>query len=211
MKGLSTIYDRLFKAFGPQRWWPGETAFEVMVGAILTQNTNWGNVERAITNLKKAKVLDPYKLLKLPPTRLAELIRPAGYFNVKTKRLRNFLRFFTERYEGSVEKMKAVPLHKLREELLSVNGIGRETADSILLYALDKPIFVCDAYTYRMLTRHSLAGEEADYNELQSILMDGLPEDARLFNEFHALIVKVGKEFCKPKPVCSECPLRSLL
>ncbi|PIR16317.1 MAG: endonuclease [Deltaproteobacteria bacterium CG11_big_fil_rev_8_21_14_0_20_49_13] len=211
MKKLLLIYDRLFKAFGPQHWWPGETPFEVMVGAILTQNTNWGNVERAIANLKKADLLDPYKLLKLPPARLAGLIRPAGYFNVKAKRLRNFLKFFTERYDGSAEKMKAAPLHELREELLSVNGVGRETADSILLYALDKTIFVCDAYTYRILNRHSLAGEDADYNELQSIFMDGLPEDVGLFNEYHALIVRVGKEFCKPKPNCHECPLEGLL
>lgn len=205
---LKLIYNELFKSFGPQHWWPGETPFEVMVGAILTQNTNWGNVEKAISNLKRAEALEPRKLLKLPPTRLAELIRPAGYFNIKTKRLRNFLKFFVEKYDGSVKKMKAEPLSKLREELLSVNGVGRETADSILLYALDKPIFVCDAYTYRILTRHDLCGEEADYDELQSIFMDNLPEDIKLFNEYHALMVRVGKEFCKPKPACEACPLK---
>ncbi len=208
---LRSIYNELFEAFGPQHWWPGETPFEVMVGAILTQNTNWGNVEKAISNLKRAEALEPLKLLKLPPLKLAELIRPAGYFNIKTKRLRNFLKFFVENYDGSAKKMKAEPLSKLREELLAVNGVGRETADSILLYALDKPIFVCDTYTYRILTRHNLCGEEADYDELQSIFMDNLPEDINLFNEFHALMVRAGKEFCKPKPACEACPLKKLL
>ncbi len=207
---LNRIYGLLYKNFGPQHWWPGETPFEVMVGAILTQNTSWGNVEKAISNLKRAEVLEPQKLLKLPTTKLAEFIRPAGYFNIKTKRLRNFLKFFMESYDGSVKKMEAVSLSKLREELLSVNGVGRETADSILLYALDKPIFVCDTYTYRILTRHNLCGEEADYDELQSIFMDNLPEDVKLFNEYHALMVRVGKEFCKPKPACEGCPLKIL-
>lgn len=208
---LNSIYSILLSSFGPQNWWPGDTPFEVMVGAILTQNTNWGNVERAISNLKRLKLLKPLKLFKLWPAELAEMIRPAGYFNVKTKRLRNFLKFFIEKYNGSVKKMKAVPLARLRGELLSVNGIGRETADSILLYALSKPIFVCDAYTYRILTRHGLAGEEADYDELQSIFMDNLKSEVPFFNEYHALIVKVGKEFCKPKPNCERCPLFDLL
>jgi len=207
---LETIYGLLFKAFGPQHWWPGDTPFEMMVGAVLTQNTNWGNVEEALNNIKQFKPLEPHKLLKVSSARLAELIRPAGYFNVKTKRLRNFLKFFVEKYGGSVKKMKAMPLQTLREQLLSVNGIGRETADSMLLYALDKPIFVCDAYTYRILTRHNLCGEDADYDELQTLFMDNLPHDPKLFNEYHALLVRVGKEFCKPKAKCNGCPLNIL-
>ena len=205
---LRKIYTTLFKEFGPQHWWPGETSFEVMVGAILTQNTNWSNVEKAITNIKNAGLLDPKKLLKLPDQRLASLIRPAGYFNIKAKRLKNFLRYFVDKYGGSVASMKKVSLGRLRTELLEVNGIGQETADSILLYALDKPIFVCDAYTYRILTRHGLVDKNAVYNDLQEPFMDSLKHDAKFFNEFHALIVRVGKEYCKPVPRCSECPLK---
>jgi len=205
---LRKIYTTLFKEFGPQHWWPGETSFEVMVGAILTQNTNWSNVEKAITNIKNAGLLDPKKLLKLPDQRLASLIRPAGYFNIKAKRLKNFLRYFVDKYGGSVASMKKVSLERLRTELLEVNGIGQETADSILLYALDKPIFVCDAYTYRILTRHGLVDKNAVYNDLQEPFMDSLKHDAKFFNEFHALIVRVGKEYCKPVPRCSECPLK---
>lgn len=208
-KRLINIYQVLYKAFGPQHWWPGGTPFEVMVGAILTQNTNWSNVEKAITNLKNVKVLDPKKLLKLSNEDLAELIRSTGYFNIKAKRLKNFLRYFVEKYDGSVASMKKVPLEELRAELLGVNGIGQETADSILLYALDKPIFVCDTYTYRILTRHNLACEESTYADLQAIFMDSLENDTKLFNEFHALIVRVGKNYCKPVAKCDECPLRN--
>ncbi len=205
---LKQIYDSLYLEFGPQNWWPGETPFEIMVGAILTQNTNWGNVEKAIANLKNANLLDPQKLLKLAPEHLAELIRPAGYYNIKTKRLRNFLKFFNDEYDCSVEQMKAISLETLREQLLSVNGIGRETADSILLYALDKPIFVCDAYTYRLLVRHDIISEDVSYDDIQALFMDNLPHDVKLFNEFHALIVRTGKEFCRPKQKCEKCPLK---
>ena len=205
---LKKIYSLLLKKFDPQHWWPGETPFEVMIGAVLTQNTSWGNVEKAIANIKRANLLDPKKLLNLSPGHLAELIRPAGYFNVKAKRLRNFLKYFVDEYEGAPSEMEKQGLPKLREELLGVNGIGRETADSILLYALNKPVFVCDTYTYRILSRHGLVPESADYDEIQSTFMDNLCEDVSLFNEYHALIVRTGKEFCRPKPRCENCPLK---
>ncbi len=207
---LTEIYDKMFARFGPQHWWPGGTPFEVMVGAILTQNTNWGNVEKAIGNLKRRGVLEARKLLKLPPAQLAELIRPAGYFNIKTQRLRNFLSYFVETYGGDVGRMRKRPVATLREELLAVKGIGRETADSILLYALEKPIFVIDAYTHRALSRHFLITEEADYDEMQQLMMSSFPEDTAHYNEYHALLVRIGKEFCKPKPQCENCPLNGV-
>ena len=207
---LTEIYDKMLKRFGPQHWWPGETPFEVMVGAILTQNTNWGNVEKAIGNLKQRGVLEPHAMLRLAPETLAELIRPAGYFNIKTQRLRNFLSYFVENYGGDVMRMREQSLSTLREELLAVKGIGPETADSILLYALDKPSFVIDAYTHRVLSRHFLITEEADYNEMQNVMMSSFSEDVPHYNEYHALLVRIGKEFCKPKPQCENCPLNGV-
>jgi endonuclease-3 related protein len=207
---LTDIYTKMFKRFGPQQWWPGETPFEVMVGAILTQNTNWGNVEKAIRNLQHHGVLDAREMLALPPAQLAELIRPAGYFNVKTQRLRNFLSYFVETYDADVARMRKRQLSELRDELLTVKGIGRETADSILLYALGKPIFVIDAYTHRVFLRHFLITEEADYEEMQQLMMAAFPEDVPHYNEYHALLVRVGKEFCKPKPQCEHCPLNGV-
>lgn len=204
---LQNVFDSLFNRYGPQHWWPGDTPFEVMVGAILTQNTNWGNVEKAINNLKAKQLLDPFKLLELDTVLMAELIKPAGYFNIKTKRLKNFLALFCGEFDGSVERMQSLSLNALRESLLAVNGIGRETADSILLYALQKPIFVVDAYTHRLLKRHSLIDEEADYDLIQSVFMENLVEDVAMFNEFHALIVRVGKDHCRPTPRCDDCPL----
>jgi endonuclease-3 related protein len=204
---LTEFYGKMLSHHGPQRWWPGETPFEVIVGAILTQNTNWTNVEKAIANLKLAEVLAPEKLLALEPATLARLIRPAGYFNVKTKRLRSFLQWFVERYDGKVERMRQRPLAALREELLEVKGIGRETADSILLYAVGHPSFVVDAYTYRILRRHGLVPEGADYDEMKALFEDNLERDPALYNEYHALLVAVGKDHCKPKPVCKGCPL----
>lgn len=207
---LTELYDKMLQRFGPQHWWPGETPFEVMVGAILTQNTNWGNVEKAIANLKTKNVLDARKMLQLAPEVLAELIRPAGYFNVKTQRLRNFLSYFIETYDADVERMRERSLSTLREELLAVKGIGPETADSILLYALDKPSFVIDAYTHRVLSRHFLITEEADYDEMQQLMMSSFPADVSHYNEYHALLVRIGKEFCKPKPQCEQCPLNGI-
>jgi len=193
--------------FGPRGWWPGQTPFEVMVGAVLTQNTNWKNVERAIGNLKEADALSPEAMLAMSPARLASLIKPAGYFRVKAKRLRNFLKYFVESYDGSARRMARRELAELRPELLAVNGVGPETADSILLYALKKPIFVIDAYTKRILSRHGLCAEEDAYDELQELFMDRLAEDVPLYNEYHALIVETGKDFCRTKPRCQDCPL----
>ncbi len=209
-KTLLELYDILLTHFGPQHWWPGETPFEIAVGAILTQNTNWGNVEKAICNLKKEGVLHAGSMHKMPHDRLASLIRPAGYFNVKTRRLKNFLTFFTNHYRGSMTRMKKEGLPALREHLLSVNGIGPETADSILLYGLGKPVFVIDAYTHRVLRRHKIVRAGAPYHEMQDLFHTYLPSDADMFNEYHALFVMLGKHYCKPKPKCSRCPLESL-
>ncbi len=207
---LAEIYDTLYKAFGPQDWWPGDTPFEVAVGAILTQNTNWGNVEKAINNLKKEKVLNADILNKMPHKRLASIIKPAGYFNIKAKRLKNFLAFLSNHYKGSMKKMKTGEIQALRNNLLDVNGVGPETADSILLYALEKPVFVIDAYTKRVLQRHGLAPGKAAYHELQELFHKNLPRDVNLYNEYHALFVMVGKDFCKPKPKCDICPLKGM-
>ncbi len=209
-KVLEKIYHRLFTRFGPQDWWPGDTPFEIIVGAILTQNTNWGNVERAIAHLKKARVLTPPALRDIPIKKLAALIKPSGYFNIKAKRLKNFIIFLFEEYDGRLAKMAKEPLPSLRKKILSVNGIGPETADSILLYAFGKPVFVIDAYTQRVFFRHYVLEQEADYHVAQRIFMDHLKTDIPVFNEYHALIVRVGKDFCKPKPVCAPCPLNRM-
>lgn len=209
-KVLTEMYYLLYKAFGPQRWWPGETPFEIAVGAILTQNTNWGNVEKAINNLKKQKSLNAKTLHNMADKKLALLIKPAGYYNIKTKRLKKFLDFFTNHYKGSIEKMKTADKETLREKLLNINGIGPETADSILLYALKKPIFVIDAYTKRALVRHGIVSEGSTYHEMQEIFHKNLPQDTTLFNEFHALFVKLGKDFCRTKPRCEACPLKGI-
>ena len=206
---LGLIYSKLYSAFGPQRWWPGDSPFEVMVGAILTQNTSWLNVEKAIRNLKKHKVLAPDKLFRLSRRKTAKLIRPAGYYNIKTARLKEFLSFLLLKYRGDMRKIASVNTSRLRQELLKVKGIGPETADSILLYALNKPVFVVDAYTRRIFSRHGLINKEADYHDVQDLFMRSLKRDVRVFNEYHALLVRVGKDFClKSKPKCAICPLR---
>jgi len=208
---LNLIYKKLYAYFGPQYWWPADGAFEVIIGAILTQNTNWSNVEKAIANLKENKLLEPVKLYKLSQEKLAGYIRPSGYYNIKAKRLRDFLDFFFKFYQGDFKKMASSGKNILRQRLLSVRGIGPETADSILLYALDKPIFVIDAYTRRILSRHRFILGSADYAEVQGLFMHALRPSARLFNEYHALLVKLAKEFCfKNKPDCQHCPLGSV-
>lgn len=209
-KTLTDIYNTLYSAFGPQHWWPGETPFEIAVGAILTQNTNWGNVEKAINNIKTQKALNAKILNEMPHKDLALLIKPAGYFNIKAKRLKEFLSFLTNHYKRSMKKMEAEDTHKLRGRLLNVNGIGPETADSILLYALNKPVFVVDAYTKRVLQRHKIISEKATYQEIQELFHKKLPPNIKLFNEYHALFVRLGKYYCKPKPKCERCPLKSL-
>lgn len=196
---------RLDRALGPQGWWPAKTPFEVMVGAILTQNTNWKNVERAISNLEASGVLSPEAITGLPPDRLAELIRPAGYFRVKSRRLREFCNWLLLRSEA----LEDMPTAELREELLSVSGVGPETADSILLYALGRPVFVVDAYTRRIFTRHGLIHGDEPYDEIRAGVERAIrgPRRVRRFNELHAQIVEVGKRFCRTEPICEGCPL----
>ncbi len=210
-KKIREIYKKLCKTFGPQHWWPGDTPFEIAVGAVLTQNTNWGNVEKAINNLKKAKALNAKALHKMPVKKLAQLIRPAGYFNVKAKRLKSFIDFLISNYQGSMQRLKRDDIDSLRHKLLDVNGVGPETADSILLYALDKPIFVIDAYTKRALSRHKILKYDEPYEKFQQLFHSSLKRDLKLFNEYHALFVRLGKTFCKIKPVCEECPLFPVL
>lgn len=208
---LLDIYRLLLDAFGPQHWWPGETPFEIALGAILTQNTSWSNVERAIANLKAAGLLDADRLHALDMEQLETLIRPAGYFRVKAKRLRNFTTWLCDRYEGDMQNLDPVPTRRLREELLAISGIGPETADSILLYALNRPVFVVDTYTARVMVRHGLlAPEELDYSRLQDLFTSSLEPEVALFNEFHALLVRAGKDYCKPRPKCEPCPLAPL-
>ncbi|MCP4611880.1 MAG: endonuclease III domain-containing protein [Planctomycetes bacterium] len=209
-EALNEIYRLLYDEFGPQQWWPGETRFEIITGAILTQNTNWANVEKAINNLKSADCLTPEKLHHLDQGKLAQLIRPAGYFNVKAKRLKNFLNWLFTNYNGDLTDLESIDTGRLREELLMIKGVGRETADSILLYAFDRPIFVVDTYTARVVFRHELISPEADYEQLKELFESSLPADTQLFNECHALLVRVGKEFCRPKARCSDCPLEKL-
>lgn len=204
---LTAMYERLLERFEPQGWWPGDGRFEIIVGAILTQNTNWQNVEKAIANLKRAGSLTPEGLYAMEIERLAELIRPAGYYNIKAQRLRHFLEWLFGRFEGDLDAAAALSTERLREALLAIKGIGPETADSICLYAFDKPVFVVDAYTARILGRHGMIWPEAGYEEIREFFESGLERDVRLFNEFHALLVRLGKEYCKPRPLCAGCPL----
>jgi len=206
-KTLMDLYQRMFDRFGPQYWWPGDTRTEIIIGAILTQNTNWGNVEKALANLRQEGLLNFSRLRGTPDTVIAQLIRPSGYFNMKARRLKNFVEFFYQEYGGSWRRINAQPLTALRERILSVNGIGPETADSILLYAMDRPVFVVDAYTKRILSRKGLIGPDEDYHAVQRLFMDHLPADAALFNEYHALIVRAAKEHCRPRPACDGCPV----
>lgn len=204
------IYRNLYKAYGSRHWWPGETPFEVMVGAILTQNTSWRNVEKAIQKLKEKGLLNPKGIHRLKPGPLASLIRSSGYYRIKAERLKTFVGFLFEQYGGDIKKMKRRRFMELREELLGVNGIGPETADSILLYGLQKPIFVVDAYTKRILSRHGIISEGASYGEMQNLFMDHLPHDEKLFNEYHALLVHLGKNLCQKRPKCDKCPLKKV-
>ncbi|MCB2228429.1 MAG: endonuclease III domain-containing protein [Desulfarculaceae bacterium] len=209
---LQELYQRLLDAYGPQDWWPGDTPFEVMIGAVLTQNTNWGNVEKAIANLKRADELSLPALSALPPQKLAELIRPAGYYNLKAKRLANLLAMIHERWDGDLEWFFSQGTDTVRRSLLEVKGVGPETADSIALYAAQKPVFVVDAYTFRILGRHCLAEPDMGYFELQEVFMDALPAEVALFNEYHALLVRLGKERCKKtNPRCEGCPAQDWL
>lgn len=204
------VFDRLLEAFGPQGWWPAETPFETMVGAILTQHTAWTNVEQALGRLRAAGALDARILLDMPDDKLETLIRPAGTFRIKARRLKAFLAYFMGRYGGDVARMKGVSGRRLREELLAVNGIGPETADCILLYALEKPSFVVDAYTRRVFGRLGLMDGALAYHEVQRRFVAALPGEVGLYNEYHALIVALGKRVCLPKPRCGQCVLKAI-
>lgn len=204
---LREFYDALFRAYGPQHWWPGRTRTEIAVGAILTQNTNWRNVEKAIDRLREAGCLEWDALRAIDAGSLAELIRPAGYYNIKSRRLKNFVDWLFREHDGAFERLAELSVEELRAELLGINGIGPETADSIILYALDAPTFVVDAYTARIARRHGLIDDDADYHQLKALFEDNLPQDVALFNEYHALIVAVGKAHCRTRARCEGCPL----
>jgi endonuclease-3 related protein len=207
---LLAYYKDLRRRYGPQHWWPADSPFEVMVGSILTQNTGWPNVEKAIATLKTFGLLDPARILETDEETLGLAIRPAGTFRVKARRLRAFVQWFVDR-GADVAKIRSLGLPRLREELLAISGIGPETADSILLYAFDLPTFVVDRYTWRVLTRHGLVLEDTSYDEMKELFEGSLEADRKLFNEYHALIVKVGKEHCRAKARCEGCPLEKRL
>jgi endonuclease-3 related protein len=205
---LLQYFDTLSAALGPMHWWPAKTPFEVIVGAILTQSTAWTNVEQALANLRRAGLLTPARMEGISEARLARLIRPSGYFRQKARKLKVFLRFLRRKHGGSLARMFRTPTAELRTQLLAVHGIGPETADSILLYAGGHPVFVVDAYTHRILGRHHLASGKPNYRAVQSLFESSLPRDPALYNEFHALLVNVGKNWCrKGRPNCEECPL----
>jgi len=205
---LMQMYQAMYEHFGPQNWWPGDGALEIVIGAVLTQNTNWTNVERAIENLQRENLIDIEKLNNIDHSQLARLIRPAGYFNIKAKRLKNLIKYLWDSYQGDIDKFFSLSIEQMREELLSVSGIGRETADDIILYAANKPTFVIDAYTWRIAHRHMLIEYDADYETIKELFEDNLDADVELFNEYHALLVATGKNYCKrKKPLCEKCPL----
>ncbi len=208
-KTLQEIFERLLRRYGPQHWWPGETPFEVIVGAILTQSAAWSNVEKAILNLKASCALSPRVLRELPEPELAGLIRPSGYYNAKARKLKAMAGWL-QQYGDSLDRAFAKDIPALREELLAVHGIGEETADSIILYAAGKPIFVIDAYTRRIMGRLGLRPAREGYGGYQALFTANLPADARLFNEYHALLVCLGKYACRKQPRCGECCLKDL-
>jgi endonuclease-3 related protein len=204
-RGLKKIYDALFRAYGKQHWWPGNSRFEIMAGAVLTQNTAWINVERAIANLKNANRLSPKAIIGAHPKSLAYWLKPSGYFNVKSRRLRALCRWILE--QGGLGRLARIPTKRLREMLLSVNGIGPESADDILLYAFNRPVFVIDAYTRRLFSRLEIVRGDEDYEVLRNMFEFNLERGTKLFNEFHALIVHHAKHICRPRPRCDQCCL----
>ena len=208
---LEQIFAAMHARFGPTHWWPGDTPFEIAIGAILTQNTAWRNVELAIANLKRGKLLGPRRMLRCDIDTLEAAIRPTGYFRQKAKRLRGFCIHLETRYHSSMARMAARPLAELREELLELNGIGPETADDILLYACGKPVFVVDTYTRRILSRHGLVPPDIKYEELRAYFEMRLAENVEHFSEFHGLIVYTGKNYCRTEAQCAGCPLEGLL
>ncbi len=206
---IRNFYSALYERYGPQNWWPAQTRLECATGAILTQNTSWKNVEKAIAALRENSMLSAEKLRSVSYGQLAALIRPCGYHNLKARRLKNFIDFLFADYGGEMENMLGEDTDKLREELLSVNGIGEETADSILLYALEKPVFVVDNYSRRILRRHHLISEGESYGKIQKLFVQSLSADTDVFGEYHALIVKTGKLHCAKTPRCEGCPLEN--
>lgn len=205
--GIFTIYQTLYRAFGPQHWWPGESELEMMTGAILTQNASWRNVEKALKNLKDRNLLSLKRLNQIGISDLAQLIRPAGYFNLKAKRLKALMRWLQKTCKGKIAQLKKIETTLLRNILLNVYGVGPETADSILVYALKKKSFVVDAYTKRIFSRHHFLKETDSYENFKSLFENALPKNLKIYNEYHALIVKIGKDFCRKTPKCSQCPL----
>jgi endonuclease-3 related protein len=207
-KKLLQVFDLLLASYGRQQWWPGDTPFEIMLGAILTQNTAWSNVERAIANLKDSGVLHQQGIHNLPTEELAQLIRPSGYYNQKAKRLHNLCRFLEE--NGGEDGLRKIDTATLRDMLLSINGVGAETADDILLYALERPVFVVDAYTRRIFSRIGMLQGDEGYEDIRSGFEQVLGPDREVYNEYHALIVLHGKETCKTKPHCDQCSLKGI-
>ncbi len=213
---IQKIFQLLYNRFGAQHWWPAKTKFEVMIGAILTQQASWKNVEKAINNLRKGGYLSSFSIYKMPVEQLKQIIKPVGFYNMKAKRLKEFTNYFIEKYNGNISYMKRFETEKLREELLALNGIGKETADSILLYALDKETFVVDAYTIRMLNRLGIS-DSKDYEEIKKLFESSLKKykfdgysTVDIFKEMHALIVELGKQYCKKTPYCTDCPLSEI-
>ena len=237
---ITRYYTALLARYGPQNWWPARSRFEVIVGAYLTQNTNWSNVEKALTNLRRARRLSISAVRELPVDELETLVRPSGYFRQKARNLKTFIAFLDQQYSGSLTRMFAEPTEKLRAQLLELNGVGPETADSILLYAGNHPAFVVDAYTRRVLLRHGIIHEKTGYEEIRAMIEQAISsseagslvvknagsdprhpvsrmsssvrtELAQHYNELHALIVRVGNHYCRAKPICEGCPLQSFL
>ena len=207
---LLLIYKILLSKYSNQNWWPADTPFEVIIGAILTQSVSWINVEKAIKNLKVEDILEPEKLHKKEAGEIAPLIRSTRFYNEKARKIKNFMDFFVEEYGGSIQKMSEKDTSLLRQKLLEIKGLGEETVDSILLYACDKPVFVVDAYTRRIFSRYGLIEEKANYKDVQSFFMNNLPQDIKLYNDFHAQIVHLGKNICKTRPACNLCPVREI-
>jgi len=209
MSKIMNVYNKLFKYFGPQHWWPAETRFEVVVGAILTQNTAWKNVEKAIKNLKKEKMLNCKKIANMDIKKLEKMVQPSGFYKQKAERLKKFCEYLDKNYDSNLNMFFNRSPDEIRTELLSLNGIGNETADSILLYAGEKLKFVIDAYTVRMCERTGIKKVKT-YHQLQNFFEKNLPKNIELYKEFHALIVELGKNFCRKKPGCDGCPVRSI-
>ena len=207
---LLQLFDLLFDSYGPQHWWPGESPFEVIIGAILTQSAAWTNVEKAIGNLKRMKILSPSGIKGIGRDELAQVIRPSGFYRLKASRLKGFVQFFYKEFDGDMRRMMSQNLVSLREQLLRVDGIGPETADSIILYAMEKPVFVVDGYTRRVFCRHNLISEKWSYEHVQRMVMGELERDVGVYNEFHALLVFLGKHWCRRVPRCGGCPLEDL-